>query len=412
MKSAEAALSVIVVVSRLSVLERVEEAGVVDGDRRTARDLGGELEVALVERPSRLACRRERQRADGAAAGGQRNDERRAQAELADRLEQVRPPGERQLQRLVGDLPHELRFARVDDPVDAEVGARVQDVRGAELLRPPRPLRVTVRHGHRAQRAVVLAEHDRAPVGDARHGEHRDAVESRVDVERGGDPGARLREEPRPLLRAAAVVDVDRGADVAGELAAGAVARHALVEDPAVRAVVPPQPVLEAERPPLVEACAVEPPHALDVVRMDALHPALPELLLDRAARELEPAAVEVGAAVLLVAHPDKGGDRVREHAEPLLALAQLLLRTGALRDLEHDDAEPQELTVRALDRVEARDPVARDPGLAGVMPRTSRSIAGCRVSSTRWKTGSTSGPTSGSSSEAVRPTWPPARCR
>ena len=116
---------------------------------------------------------------------------------------------------------------------------------------------------------------------------------------------------------------------------------------------------------------------------MDVLVPALAELLLHRASRELEPAAVEVRAAAGRVGHPDERRDRVREPAEPLLALAELRLGALALGDLQHDGAEPERAAVLGHDRVVSTSHVRSSPGRAGVIPVTSARI-GSPVSITR----------------------------
>ena len=94
----------------------------------------------------------------------------------------------------------------------------------------------------------------------------------------------------------------------------------------------------------------------------------------------------------------------------------QLAHRTGqargallalALRDLHHDRAELRRRPVRAVHRIEVREPVALDAGLRGSLPGdldVTRSAA--PVSRTSRSIRSTCGPISGSTSETRRPRW------
>ena len=172
------------------------------------------------------------------------------------------------------------------------------------------------------------------------------------------------------LFDALAIVDVDARPDVTGELALRSEARQAFVEHPVIRPVVTREAVLDAEAVAPARGGAVDRAHAGHVVRVDVVVPALAELLLHRAARELEPAAVEVRAAARRVGHPDEGRDRVREAAEPFLALTELRLGALPFGDLQHDGADPERAAVLGHDRVGVDEPRALLAGQRGRDPR------------------------------------------
>src|SRR6202012_3427138 len=75
-------------------------------------------------------------------------------------------------------------------------------------------------------------------------------------------------------------------------------ARHAVIEYVAVLAVVSAEPVFHGELAPRVESVRVRGETALDVGHVHAFHPAVPELLFERAAGEGKPAVVEKVAAL------------------------------------------------------------------------------------------------------------------
>jgi len=130
-------------------------------------------------------------------------------------------------------------------------------------------------------------------------------------------------ETPVLLLGLLALGDVDAGADVASEGPLRGIARHAVVEEPAVLAVGPPEAELHAKALAGVERGGIDAVRAVEVVRMDLRGPALADLLFHRAAGELQPGAVEPVAAPVGRRHPDEDGGAVGGNLEALLALLQ-----------------------------------------------------------------------------------------
>src|SRR5262249_43390978 len=93
------------------------------------------------------------------------------------------------------------------------------------------------------------------------------------------------------------------------------------VPDPAVFAVVPPQPVLHLELDPGLERISVDTETGLEIVRVDALGPAVAQLLRQASSGEVEPALVEEGAASVDAGHPDENGRTVRQGSEVIVDL-------------------------------------------------------------------------------------------
>ena len=159
------------------------------------------------------------------------------------------------------------------------------------------------------------------------------------------------------------VRDVDRRSDVALEVSLRREPGDARVEDPAVLAVAPAQAVFElvrfAARLDLVEGA-----HERELVRVNALHPAVPDLLLERPPREVEPRLVEEGAAGGRIRDPDEHGRRVRHEPEPRLALLQGLFGAQTLRQVRGNSENLVGAAVfaddRPLDRLEPADASGR----------------------------------------------------
>ena len=86
------------------------------------------------------------------------------------------------------------------------------------------------------------------------------------------------------LLELLALVDVDAAADVAGRRAVGAEARHAVVEHPAVVAVVATQAQVHRERRARLEAGGADAEAAVEVFGMDDAGPAVAVQLVRRTA--------------------------------------------------------------------------------------------------------------------------------
>jgi hypothetical protein len=175
------------------------QAGVVDREAGAAAHLFGERQVVGGEAPPGRG-RDERERAERAAARGERGDDGRREPDLAQQGE-VRGTPRARREHVVRDLgvelrppgPHHGRHAR------RRVGRR--GVVAPDLPRPRHPRGVGVRHGGLLERAVGVDEVHRAPVGERRHGEGGDLRERRRRVERAVEEARRLRQEGRPPAR-------------------------------------------------------------------------------------------------------------------------------------------------------------------------------------------------------------------
>src|SRR4051794_13959506 len=134
--------------------------------------------------------------------------------------------------------------------------------------------------------------------------------------------------------------DVDTGADVAFTGALGVKPGHARVEDPAIFPVEPSQPVFHSEFLPRLKGPTVRVQTALQIVRMDALAPAIPELTLQEPAGEVQPILVEVGTELIGARHPDHDGSRVGHPSKASFALAESNVRPlagqGVGKDLSY----------------------------------------------------------------------------
>src|SRR5215510_11319066 len=86
---------------------------------------------------------------------------------------------------------------------------------------------------------------------------------------------------PQRLVLGHQLCNVHARSDVTGEIPSRVIPRHALVRDPAILAVVTSEPVLHDERLPSIERFRVRLQTSLHVVWMDALSPAISDLLLN-----------------------------------------------------------------------------------------------------------------------------------
>ena len=141
------------------------------------------------------------------------------------------------------------------------------------------------------------------------------------------------------LLSRANVADVDAGSDEAEETAGSIVARHTVIEQPAVLAVRAPQPVLELERFAARECFDVSAEAALQVLAMDALGPPDSAFLLQLAAGEGEPGVVEKRAVCVRPRHPQQNRRTIRHRCKPLLAFEHERLLAIAVGDVAHPGA-------------------------------------------------------------------------
>ena len=182
---------------RLARDQRRVEASVLDGEGRPGCEVARQRDVLGLEPTVRRQRRRQRDRTDRAPADGQRHAHVREDLKVADGLEhhRIRDPGAK---HLVGQVLDDQRLAFADDRTDP---GGVVDPRGLELeqaLRGPEVRRLPGER-ERADRAVRLEQVDRAVVRDGRDREIGDLLDRVLEVERGGERGARLGEEPGPL---------------------------------------------------------------------------------------------------------------------------------------------------------------------------------------------------------------------
>src|SRR5215468_11797389 len=100
---------------------------------------------------------------------------------------------------------------------------------------------------------------------------------------------------PQGFLHLLLIRDVDAGADIPLKGAIGPKSGHARVEDPAIGSIEPFQTVFHSEWLPCLEGFPIRVQTALQIVRMDALAPAVPDLVFQWAHGEIEPVPVDVG---------------------------------------------------------------------------------------------------------------------
>src|SRR6185295_7258320 len=114
--------------------------------------------------------------------------------------------------------------------------------------------------------------------------------------------GALLLQQQLPLL---AVRDIHAGADIAGKDFVGRVSRDTIVYNPAILAISTPESILHFERLAGIKRRCVDGQTVAEVFRMDALSPAVAQLLLHTSPSEIQPAFVEVFALFSGIGHPD-----------------------------------------------------------------------------------------------------------
>ena len=158
------------------------EAGVVDGDRRSVRELQRELEIGL--RVGRVRLRGDqRERTKRASARRERNTDCRAQAEFVDDLPQLVVVADRLFQDLVWNHGEELSLTRAEHLRHAVRLVRLRRIAVLQCVRPAHLLGVLVGDCEPDDLAVFAGHVDRAPVGEPRHGELRELPEREVVVE-------------------------------------------------------------------------------------------------------------------------------------------------------------------------------------------------------------------------------------
>ena len=148
---------------------------------------------------------------------------------------------------------------------------------------------------------------------------------------------------PNLHLSPPAVRDVEARADVSKASAIWGEPWNPVVQDPAVFAVVPPQPVLHRKRRACVECRDIGLQASLQVIGVDALGPAVAHLLLDGPSSEVEPLLVEVIAELICVRAPDQDRGGIGQGAKPLLTLLKCLLGSLPLGDVLGDPRQPHD---------------------------------------------------------------------
>src|SRR5687768_2406624 len=134
----------------------------------------------------------------------------------------------------------------------------------------------------------------------------------RLDIPFPADGFPRLHGQPEPIVRDVAfgfsapeLRDVEARPDEASEGAVGDEQRCRVVEEPAVLAVMPAEPILHHERFTTVEGANVYVKAALEIFTMNTVGPAVSNLGFERTSGEVEPLLVEVGAALVDTGNPD-----------------------------------------------------------------------------------------------------------
>ena len=157
--------------------------------------------------------------------------------------------------------------------------------------------------------------------------------------------------------------DVEAGADVPGELAAGEIG-GAIVEHPAPLSVTAAEPVLHLERAPGVEARLVGVDAGGEILGMHTRHPSAADFFVERVADEFQPLPVEPRGPLVGTADPDHHVGLIGDRLEALLARlergARPLAAEGGGED-ECDQAQALEPAWRPVRRLLGRK--ADDPG-------------------------------------------------
>src|SRR5262245_14433275 len=175
----------------------------------------------------------------------------------------------------------------------------------------------------------AVAEHPRVAEDDVQGGAQfvRDHRQEFVLRAVGGFGGRARGLLPRQLLALArfsllALGDVYARADVAEKAAAGRVSRDAMIQYPAVLAVMTPQTVLHLKRLPRIAGRVKGFQATVVILRVNTFRPAVAQLLFHSASGEFEPRFVEESAEFVRPGHPDHDRSRVRQNTELFLARA------------------------------------------------------------------------------------------
>src|SRR4030095_3498007 len=109
---------------------------------------------------------------------------------------------------------------------------------------------------------------------------------------------------------------------VPDERAVSLEARHAIIKDPTIFTVRPPQAVFHRKLPPRIKGLMVDLNTPVQILRVNSLCPAGAELLLQRPSCKIEPAFVEKRTELVGARHPDHHGRRISHGTEAIFALA------------------------------------------------------------------------------------------
>jgi hypothetical protein len=129
------------------------------------------------------------------------------------------------------------------------------------------------------------------------------------------------------FFRVFALGDVDARSDIAVQGAIQREPRHASIEYPSVLAVVPPEAIFHLERLAPSERRGQNLEPLGQVVGMDRITPSVAEECFQPATGERHPWCVDVGAAFVVVRHPDQDRDDVCREPEGLVACTPCLAR-------------------------------------------------------------------------------------
>src|SRR4051812_889467 len=108
-----------------------------------------------------------------------------------------------------------------------------------------------------------------------------------------------------PVLRLFTIRHIDTTADVAQELSVGAISRDAVIENPAIHAVVAPTPVLHSEVLTRFEGGKILPDTMLPILGVNAVRPAISQFLFQRATGKIQPWFVNKSAQRVCACNPD-----------------------------------------------------------------------------------------------------------
>src|SRR5262249_17901712 len=143
---------------------------------------------------------------------------------------------------------------------------------------------------------------------------------------------AELLTRAQGLFELLAFMNIHAGADVSGQRfpspigAIGPIGiemRRAVIENPAILAVMSPQPGFHHEFSAVIEGFDVSLKTTLGITRVNAFGPSVLNLLFDVPSRVIEPAFVKEGADLVRVRHPYHDGSGIHCQPEPGFTFAQ-----------------------------------------------------------------------------------------